>query len=336
MNETFIAQRARGEDSTFETEDVIRNSKETISFIIPALNEEKNIGRAISSIKACMKETPYEIIVVDNGSHDSTQRIAASLGAKVIVDETKTIGGLRNLGYKNSKGSILSFIDSDIELDSNWLKELVSAYTYWPENRLIITGSSYLVSEDATFIEKNWFSKFSSSNISYINSGHLVTTREMMDLLAGFDENLKTSEDFDLCQRAKKKGGVIAIEPRLKAYHHGFPATISDFVVREAWHGRADISSVSQFLHSKTAIASMGNSALLTTSVIFLLFFGDFSLSFCMIFVSFLLCSLFTYIKFGTDNLKGFLKTALCFEIYFLGRTLSLFLGKSRPTARAS
>jgi len=336
MNESINSSSGSEKDSISETEDFICDSNETISFVIPALNEEKNIGRAITSIKACMKEKPYEIIVVDNGSHDSTPKIAKSLGAKVIVDKTKTIGGLRNLGYKSSTGSILSFIDSDIELDSKWLEELNLAYKYWPKNRLIITGSSYLVSEDATFIEKNWFSKFSSSNISYINSGHLVTTKEMMELLAGFDENLKTSEDFDLCQRAKKKGGVIVIEPKLKAYHHGFPSTIRDFIVREAWHGRADISSVGQFLRSKTAIASIGNSALLTTSVLCLLLFDELWLSLALVFISFSLCSLFTYIKFGADNLKGLLKTAVCFEIYFFGRTLSLFSGKSRPKARAS
>lgn len=336
MSEKLFEKHEIKEDSLPSPITGVAESMETISFIIPALNEEKNISRAIRSIQECMGDSPHEIIVVDNGSHDNTPKIAASIGANVIVDKTKTIGGLRNLGYENSKGSIIAFIDSDIELDSRWFEELRLACKNWPEDRLIVTGSSYRVSEDSTFIEKHWFSKFSVANVSYINSGHMITTRTLIDLLGGFDESLKTSEDFDLCQRAKKLGGVVRIEPKLKAYHHGFPTTIRDFVVREAWHGKADISSLRQFLNSKTAIASVGNSILLATAFLSFFLFDNLWLGISILSISFLFCMLSTYIKFGADSLTGFLKTAACFEVYFSGRTLSIFIGKSRPKARAS
>lgn len=313
---------------------ILRN--EYISFIIPALNEEKNISRAIRSIKRCMPESMYEIIVVDNGSSDNTKGVAESEGAKVFVDDTETIGGLRNLGYKQSSGSIIAFIDSDIELSDDWYNNFKVSLRNWPKSQLIVSGSSYLVLENATFIEKNWFAKFPKANITYINSGHMVTTRKMFEVLNGFDRNLKTSEDYDFCQRAKRAGGSIIIDTNLKAYHHGFPKKIKDFIIREAWHGKSDISTIEQFFTSKTAIASLINSVILFFSIFMFFIFKNILPTIFLIVISISICSIFNYMKFGPDKIFDFFKTTLCFEIYLIGRTLSLFLGASRPKARAS
>lgn len=53
-------------------------SKKGISFIVPALNEEKNLALSVESIENAMKEinNDYEIIIVDDGSQDDTARIA--------------------------------------------------------------------------------------------------------------------------------------------------------------------------------------------------------------------------------------------------------------------
>lgn len=305
-----------------------------ISFIIPALNEEKNIARTIKSIKRNMEKYNYEIIVADNGSSDRTIEISQALGASVIVDQESFIGGLRNTGVSISKGSILVFIDSDIELDKFWIEELITASKNWPKDGLIVTGSTYTSPSNSSFIERNWFSKFSRSDVSYINSGHLITTKKMFTELGGFDSKLKTAEDYDFSQRAKRAGGVVVFEPNLKAYHHGFPSTIKDFIVREAWHGREDLTSVRKFIKSKTAIASLINSALIIVSILSLLTAKNLAFSISAFSLSVLSCSFFCYLKFGTDNLLPFIRTTLCFELYLIGRTCSIFLGSNRPNAR--
>ena len=56
-----------------------------ITFIIPALNEEKHIGRVIDSIiRHCNNKLIKQIIIVDNGSTDKTKGIAAFKGSEIL------------------------------------------------------------------------------------------------------------------------------------------------------------------------------------------------------------------------------------------------------------
>ena len=96
-----------------------------ITLCLPALNEEKTIGREIRVIKrALMDRCPLldEILVVDSGSTDRTRKIAARMGAEVHLAEEylREMGHPRGKGenlWKSlylSRGDILVWIDSDI------------------------------------------------------------------------------------------------------------------------------------------------------------------------------------------------------------------------------
>jgi glycosyltransferase involved in cell wall biosynthesis len=90
--------------------------KPKVSFIIPALNEEKRIPILINSIKKLDKNYNYEIIVADNNSTDKTREIAEIMGATVIrnsKDVPKTIANIRNTGASIALGEIFIFCDAD-------------------------------------------------------------------------------------------------------------------------------------------------------------------------------------------------------------------------------
>jgi glycosyltransferase involved in cell wall biosynthesis len=84
------------------------------SFIIPTMNEEKNIEKAIKQFKNFKGK--YEVIIGDGGSKDKTKKIAKKLGAKFYVRKG-TIGEGRNVGAEHAKGEILVFCDADTLLD---------------------------------------------------------------------------------------------------------------------------------------------------------------------------------------------------------------------------
>lgn len=91
-----------------------------VSVVIPALNEEKNIGKCLESLKN-QKEKPYEIIVVDNSCKDKTAQIAKSFGVKVIKEKKLGISYARNAGFNAAKGDIIARIDADTVAPTDWI-----------------------------------------------------------------------------------------------------------------------------------------------------------------------------------------------------------------------
>ena len=83
-----------------------------IAVIIPALNEERAIGRVLSELP---KELIYQLIVVDNGSNDLTCKIAYQLGATVVTESKRGYGAacLRGLTLVKPEIDIIAFLDAD-------------------------------------------------------------------------------------------------------------------------------------------------------------------------------------------------------------------------------
>jgi glycosyltransferase involved in cell wall biosynthesis len=86
-----------------------------ISFVIPAHNEEAWIGRCVSAIDGAMEvdREPYEVIVVDDASTDTTALVAQKHGAQVIRVEHQQISATRNAGAKHAQGDVIFFVDAD-------------------------------------------------------------------------------------------------------------------------------------------------------------------------------------------------------------------------------
>ncbi len=102
-----------------------------ISFIVPVRNEEENIENCIKSIKG-LKIGNYEIIVVDDNSNDRTYEIIRKIeGIKAIRIDEKPIEAIGKnyalyFGYLNSKGDILIFLDADVIVSKEGIKEALS------------------------------------------------------------------------------------------------------------------------------------------------------------------------------------------------------------------
>ena len=103
-----------------------REQTQTISLVLPTLNEEATIGAVIATIqKALMADCPLldEIIVMDSDSTDRTREVAASLGVPVYVHQqvlTEAVGSYTGKGealWKSlyvARGDIIAWIDTDI------------------------------------------------------------------------------------------------------------------------------------------------------------------------------------------------------------------------------
>jgi len=91
-----------------------------ISIIMPTLNEEKKIEKALISIrKQTISEEQIEILVIDGGSTDKTREIALKYGAKILENPDVYPEAAKRIGISLSIGKYLVFMDADEELTDN-------------------------------------------------------------------------------------------------------------------------------------------------------------------------------------------------------------------------
>ncbi|MFU2192650.1 MAG: Glucosyl-3-phosphoglycerate synthase [Firmicutes bacterium ADurb.Bin419] len=97
----------------------------TVSVIIPAYNEEKTVANVIKTVKSL--NYIDEIIVVNDGSVDSTEQTAKEAGATVLSHtKNRGKGAAIKTGFKNSKGDIVLFLDADLqELVPNQVDKMI-------------------------------------------------------------------------------------------------------------------------------------------------------------------------------------------------------------------
>jgi glycosyltransferase involved in cell wall biosynthesis len=90
-----------------------------LTILIPCLNEEETIGKCILSAKEFFKSNNIngEVLVVDNGSTDSSLNIAKENGARVILEEIKGYGSALICGTNNAKGKYIIMGDADCSYD---------------------------------------------------------------------------------------------------------------------------------------------------------------------------------------------------------------------------
>lgn len=295
----------------------------SVSFIIPAYNEELFLPYVLKSIK---KHTPkalsYEVIVADNGSEDKTVDLAKEYATQVIINKDATVGGLRNLAVKAAKGSVLVFLDADILLTDAWQQNFMDAYRSLLDTPYQVTGSRCGIPSAASWIEKTWFKPLLAHSAKYINSGHLITSRELFDAVGGFNVKLETGEDYAFGKSAQQANAAIVNNPSLAVVHKGYPKTIYQFMHREMWHGRGDCDSFRSIGSSKVAMASIFFMFLhLLAAIGFAVSSSTVSIV-AMLFILFM-CVGASISKHDARTIKNIILISLLYYLYFVSRFLS-------------
>lgn len=183
-----------------------------ISVIIPAYNEEAYLPKTLESLKRLQKQ-PDEIIVVDGGSYDATQKIARSYGAVVVIAKNSTVSIARQKGLEAATGDIVATTDADTVVPADWLDKIIETLQ---QPGVVGTYSGYRVDDGRLFYQVfiNWIHPaiFSLSQWSAfpISPGQNTAYWREKTLKAGggYPTEFKSAEDIELARRLKKIGTV--------------------------------------------------------------------------------------------------------------------------------
>lgn len=173
----------------------------TLSVVIPCLNEERNLRELLPFLIAEGKGLVEEIIVVDAGSQDNSLAIAKSFGVTVVQSSIRNRATQLNLGARHARSSILYFVHADSRPVASFAKVIYENL----EKGKNAGCFRYRFDSDSILLQLNsWFTRFNGI-LSGGGDQTLYIKKSIFNSLGGFDEGFCIMEDFDFVRRIRQK-----------------------------------------------------------------------------------------------------------------------------------
>ncbi|MBI3914908.1 MAG: glycosyltransferase [Chloroflexi bacterium] len=204
-----------------------------VSVIIPAHNAEKTIAACLDGLRQQkFSAGEFEIIVVDDGSSDSTRQIAearaplddaGSTSARVLAQTNLGAAAARNLGAQNARGEIVLFIDADCVPDKNWVAAMVAPFA---NSEIVGAGGRKQTQQRGSvpqFIQMEFDYRYdrvrAQKYIDFIDSGTAAYRWQVFLQNGGFDAALSDAEDTDFSYRLAERDLKMAFADGAIVYH---------------------------------------------------------------------------------------------------------------------
>ena len=206
---------------------------QSITVIIPCLNEEQGIERVLRA----MPDFVDEVIVVDNNSTDRTSEVAAALGAKVIREEVRGYGRSYKRGFSGATGDLIVTLDGDHSYPVDALSYLLEAFLHLGVD--FLNASRFPVRDKAAMSFKHHVGNLVLSlatSLLYFRwvrdsqSGMWVFRRSILKLMRLESDGMSFSEEIKIeaLRRPEIRFGEISIlytsrlgEKKLKPWRDG-------------------------------------------------------------------------------------------------------------------
>ena len=210
-------------------ERVLAEEHPTVSVIIATWNREKYICRAVESALAQSYE-PHEVIVVDDGSSDSSRdvvrdRFAAEIRAgtiKLIERPHVGVSDARNVGLKNATGDLVAYLDSDNTWRGDYLLVMAALFA---GAREVATAYAAFQLHDEDRAHRNYVNYRSRYRRIYLLHRNFIDLNTFMHRRyvylqnGGFDAKMTRLVDWDFIIRATRLYRPVCV-PYVGADYH--------------------------------------------------------------------------------------------------------------------
>jgi len=222
----------------------LRVTKEIrFSIIIPAYNAERTLSSCLAAVTdQSVSKKDYEVIVVDDGSTDSTSNIAKGFNVKYIFQANQGPAAARNRGVHSAEGNIVLFTDADCVSHWNWIEEMVKPFgnpdvvgvkgAYRTKQKELASRFAQAEFEDRyDLLQKN-------PSIDMIDTYSAAFKKKVFLNMGGFDESfpVANNEDTDFSYRLAFEGYELVFNPKAIVYHT-HPNTFRGYLRLKFWRG---------------------------------------------------------------------------------------------------
>jgi GT2 family glycosyltransferase len=195
-----------------------------ISIVVPAYNAEATVRACIQALLRQELTEPCEIILVDDGSTDSTALIALEYAPRVqvISQPHRGAAAARNTGVRAASSGVVLFTDADCEPVPAWASHLTNTIrngatgakgTYRTRQRSIT----------ARFVQAEYESKYRRmarrTRIDFVDTYSAAYRRDVLLSVGGFNESISAVEDQELSFRLAREGHDLRFVPQAVVYH---------------------------------------------------------------------------------------------------------------------
>lgn len=210
-----------------------------ISVIIPTYNHAHTLKGCLASVVQQQQDLPgvkLEIIIVNDGSTDNLKKVVAELEKiytfKLINQENKGAPTARNVGFRESTGELVIFVDADTFCYPGMFKEMCEALEKNPD-------ASYAYSQFRFGWKKMKSCEFDKDLLKRNNFIDVTSMIRRRDFVF-FDESLKRFQDWDLWLTLleKNKVGVFVkkvLYKKITIGRVGISSWLPSFMYRLPW-----------------------------------------------------------------------------------------------------
>ncbi len=233
-------------------------SQPKVSVVVASYNGARTLRLCLESLQR-LNYPDYEIILVDDGSTDETQKIVTEINeqrrtrgdvtypAIVNVRHEKNFGLsiARNTGIVAATGEIVAFTDADCRADEDWLYYLVGSFA--GSEFVGVGGPNLLPPEDSRVAATVMVSPGGPAHVmltdreaEHIPGCNMAFYKRALEGIGGFDPIFtKAGDDVDVCWRLQQAGCKIGFSPSAFVWHYR-RSTVAAYLKQQEGYGEAE------------------------------------------------------------------------------------------------
>ncbi len=190
-----------------------------VSVVVVTRNRARRLEALLASLAAQSLQEEFEVIVVDDSSHDGTADLLAGRDCTFVGSKGRPgLAALRNLGWRAGTSALVCFIDDDCEADPAWLKMISETAARNPAG--FVQGRTVPIERELGASGPLSRTKLIEAAGPWFQTCNIAYPRALLEGLGGFDESFAVAgEDTDLGWRAIEAGAQAVYAPEAVARH---------------------------------------------------------------------------------------------------------------------